>query len=74
MAVGDGVQKWLWARLPDGTEKVITFDQFNPATMTALDRPSPVGLAAASRQQPIDDLALAEPSMRSLAPDQSADR
>jgi len=36
MAVGDGAQRWLWAKMPDGAEQIVSFDDFNPATMTAI--------------------------------------
>jgi hypothetical protein len=38
MAVGDGWQRWILARLPDGSEKLVRFDEFDPLTMTALDQ------------------------------------
>jgi hypothetical protein len=37
MAVGDGWQRWILARLPDGSEKLVRFDEFDPFTMNALD-------------------------------------
>lgn len=44
MAVGDGWQRWIWARLPDGSEKPVRFDEFNPRTMVALTPPeNPAG-------------------------------
>jgi hypothetical protein len=36
MAVGDGWERYLWARLPDGREALVSFGDFDPATMVAL--------------------------------------
>ena len=36
MAVGDGWQRWIMARLPDGQEMPVRFDDFDPQTMVAL--------------------------------------
>jgi hypothetical protein len=36
MAVGDGWERWVWARLADGREALVRFGDFDPATMVAL--------------------------------------
>lgn len=36
MAVGDGWQRFLLVRHKDGSEEVVSFDDFNPATMEAI--------------------------------------
>jgi hypothetical protein len=36
MAVGDVWRRWIMARLPDGREEPVRFDDFDPRTMTAL--------------------------------------
>jgi len=36
MAVGDGWQRFLLVRLADGTEDVVSFDEFEPASMVAI--------------------------------------
>ena len=42
MAVGDNWQRFFWARTHDGSERVVSFDEYNPATMTALEKPSTI--------------------------------
>jgi hypothetical protein len=36
MAVGDGWQRWIMARLGDGRMMPVRFDEFDPQTMLAL--------------------------------------
>jgi hypothetical protein len=36
MAVGDGFQRHMFVRLPDGTERVVSFDELHPPTMTVI--------------------------------------
>ncbi len=39
MAVGDGWERYIMARLPDDTEKPVPFGEFNSQTMTPLGAP-----------------------------------
>lgn len=41
MAVGDGYQRFLPVRLENGEETVVSFDDFNPSTMTYLPPSEP---------------------------------
>jgi hypothetical protein len=43
MAVGDGWQRWIRVRLPNNTEALVAFDDFDPQTMTALPQVRPPG-------------------------------
>lgn len=36
MAVGDGWERWLWVRMPNGSECPVRFGDFNPAEMREL--------------------------------------
>ena len=35
MAIGDGWERYLWVTLPTGERRVVSFGDYNPATMHA---------------------------------------
>jgi hypothetical protein len=49
MAVGDGWERWICAKLADGSRRLVRFGEFNPATMAASPRNDGEALKAPTR-------------------------
>jgi hypothetical protein len=71
MAVGDGFDRLIWIAKADGSRQAVSFDEYNPATMT----PAAI-LPRVAPKQDQDHLPLAAgiSAMSALAVTQPADR